>query len=93
MPRKKIDRSEDELIKEICQSVILQTGGIKAISGKGIRIDHSSDGIVIQANLNVEFGCKIPEVAWDTQENIKKSLEKITQQNIKKININIQGVE
>ena len=93
MARTKKDKSEDDLIRETAREVALGTEGVHSMSGKGIKIDHIQDGIAINVSINVDFGCKIPEVAWDTQENIKKAAEKVSQQKIKKVNISIQGVE
>ena len=93
MARAKKDKTEDDLIRENARDVALATKGVHSLSGKGVKIDHLQDGIEINVSINVVFGCRIPEVAWDTQENIMRTAEKITSQKIKKVNINIQGVE
>ena len=35
---------------------------------------------------------KIPEVAWDIQENVKKEVEAMTEAVVKAVNIHVQGV-
>lgn len=59
---------------------------------KGIKIDDGENGYEIDIYVVVEFGCKIPAVAWAIQKNVKNSLEEIMFLDIENININIQGV-
>ena len=41
----------------------------------------------------VEYGVQIPEVAWNVQENVKKSVETMTGLSVVEVNIYIQGIE
>jgi len=61
------------------------------------------DVIVIPTNINLDvydvdiyliirYGFKIPDIAWDVQENVKRLLEKNHITNVEHINIHIQGV-
>lgn len=59
---------------------------------KGIKVNQNDDGINIDINVIVEYGVKIPEVAWDIQVNVKKEVEDITGAAVKAVNIHVQGV-
>ena len=41
----------------------------------------------------VDYGVQIPEVAWNVQENVKKSIETMTGLSVVEVNIYIQGIE
>ncbi len=59
---------------------------------KGIKVNQSEDGIGIDIYIIVEYGVKIPEVAWDIQENVKIEVEAMTEAVVKAVNIHVQGV-
>lgn len=59
---------------------------------KGIKVNQGDDGISIDIYIVVEYGIKIPEVAWDIQENVKKEVESMTEAVVKAVNIHVQGV-
>lgn len=59
---------------------------------KGIKVNQGDDGISIDIYIIVEYGVKIPEVAWDIQENVKKEVEGMTEAVVKAVNIHVQGV-
>ena len=61
--------------------------------GKGIKIIESKeDGVTIDIFIIVEFGTKIPEIAWNIQKKVTEVLNNTVQISINEININIQGV-
>ena len=59
---------------------------------KGIKISQGDDGISADLYVIVDYGVKIPAVAWDIQENVKKEIEKMIDAPVKAINIHVQGV-
>ncbi len=59
---------------------------------KGIKVNQSDEGIIIDINIIVNYGVKIPEVAWDIQENVKREVEAMTEAVVKAVNIHVQGV-
>ncbi|MBR0596623.1 Asp23/Gls24 family envelope stress response protein [Sinanaerobacter chloroacetimidivorans] len=59
---------------------------------KGIKISQNEDGISVDIYVVVEYGVKIPAVAWDIQENVKKEVEQMTDAFVKAVNIHVQGV-
>ena len=59
---------------------------------KGVKIDESDKGYSIDIYLVVNYGVKIPEVAWNIQKNVKSCLENIMDIDVEDINIHVQGV-
>lgn len=73
-------------------------GGIAEILGakknpqKGVKIDIKPEGAVIDLFIVVEFGKRIPELAWNIQENVKNSVETMTGIEVLKVNVHIEGI-
>lgn len=59
---------------------------------KGIKVSQGDDGVSIDIHIIVDYGVKIPAVAWDIQENVKKEIEEMTDAPVKAVNIHVQGV-
>lgn len=65
----------------------------KETTNRGIKITETKDdGITIDIFIIVEFGTKIPEIAWNIQKKITETLNNTVQLPINEININVQGV-
>jgi uncharacterized alkaline shock family protein YloU len=64
----------------------------KELKFKGIKISNEADGVVIDIQIVVDYGVKIPEVAWDLQRRVKNELEEITDTAVKAVNVVVQGV-
>ena len=60
---------------------------------KGIFLNFTEEGIETSVYLNALFGHSVNEVAYRVQENIKKSVESMTEYKIKRINVIIVGVK
>ena len=60
---------------------------------KGVKVSQNDEGCTIDLFVVVKYGVKIPAVAWDLQENVKKDIENMTMEKIKTVNVHIQGVQ
>lgn len=69
-----------------------EVSGFHSFVRKGIKIGQSEEGLLIDLYIIVDYGIKIPEVAWNLQEKVKKDTEKSLDQKIQKVNIHVQGV-
>ena len=73
-------------------------GGISEVfSGKknmakGIKVEINEKNVVIDVNIIVEYGSRIPDVAFDIQKRIKSSVENMTGLNVEQVNVHVQGV-
>lgn len=73
-------------------------GGISEVfSGKknlskGIRVEVGDKETKIDVNIIVEYGVRIPDIAFDIQNRVKKAVETMTGLKVSAVNINIQGI-
>lgn len=73
-------------------------GGIsEVLSGKknlakGIKVDVADNDAKIDVNIIVEYGSRIPDVAFEIQNRVKKSVESMTGLNVEEVNVHVQGV-
>lgn len=69
--------------------------GIGRKASDGIRVsveDKFPPLVTVDVYLMVKYGLRIPDLAWDVQEAIKKALEQYTGYDVKAVNINVQGI-
>ena len=59
---------------------------------KGISINFTDEGLVIDTYLNILFGHSVNDVAFRVQENIKRSVESMTEFKVKTVNVHVYGV-
>lgn len=64
----------------------------KDSGSSGVKVSTGDEGMTIDIFVIVKFGVKIPQVAWDIQNAVKKSVREITQINLSAVNIHVQGV-
>ena len=73
-------------------------GGItEVLSGKknlskGIKVDVGEKETKIDVNIIVEYGTRIPDVAFEIQNRVKKAVEAMTGLNVIEVNVHVQGV-
>lgn len=72
-------------------------GGIAEIlgkknMGKGVKVTIDGNNAVIDLHITVIYGTKVPDVAWEIQEKVKKAVETMTGLVVDKVNIYIEGV-
>ena len=73
-------------------------GGItEVLSGKknlakGIKVVIEEDKVKIDVNIIVEYGSRIPDVAFEIQNRVKKSVEGMTGLRVEEVNVHVQGV-
>lgn len=70
---------------------IAEALGRKNLS-KGVKVEAGEKQAAIDLYIIVEYGFRIPEVAWSIQEKVKKAVEDMTGLNVVEVNIHIQGV-
>ena len=47
----------------------------------------------IDVNIIVEYGSRIPDVAYEIQTRVKKSVENMTGLKVSEVNVHVQGVK
>lgn len=66
--------------------------GAKKKGSRGVKVDLSNDSCVIDVFIIVDYGVKIPDIAWEVQESVKNSVESMTGMDVTKVNIHVEGV-
>ena len=66
--------------------------GAKKNLSKGVKVDMEENNVSIDLYIVVDYGVKIPELAWSIQENVKSNVEAMTGMNVTKVNIHIEGI-
>lgn len=101
-------RIAEEVIAQIATQALLKIEGVQPASpglvanlrlGKkasgGVRIaieEGTLPAVSVEAYVTVQYGLRIPDVAWDVQESIKKTLEQYTGYVVKSVNVYVQGI-
>lgn len=72
-------------------------GGIAELLGKknlskGVKLTMNEKTVVLDLSIIVEYGTKIPEVAWELQEKVKNEVEAMTGLAVTSVNISVDGV-
>ena len=73
-------------------------GGISEVfSGKknlskGIKVEVGEKETKIDVNIIVEYGTRIPDVAFEIQNRVKKAVETMTGLKVLEVNVHVQGV-
>lgn len=73
-------------------------GGItEVLSGKknlsrGIKVEVGEKETKIDVNIIVEYGARIPDVAFEIQNRVKKAVENMTGLKVIEVNVHVQGV-
>ncbi|WP_053219253.1 Asp23/Gls24 family envelope stress response protein [Virgibacillus senegalensis] len=65
----------------------------KKSHGKGIKVELTDKGVLIDVFVVLDYGSRIPEVAQKIQTNIRQALRNMTALEIDEINIHIVGVQ
>ncbi|MFX3616350.1 MAG: Asp23/Gls24 family envelope stress response protein [Sporolactobacillus sp.] len=59
---------------------------------RGVKVDLTEAGIVIDVMLTIKFGVSIPKVAEEVQDNIVQTLRRMTALDVHEVNIHVVGV-
>lgn len=98
----------DDVIATIAGIAASEVKGVASMSGgivngiaeklgrknltKGVKVQVGEKETAIDLYVIVEYGVKVPEVAWNIQETVKKNVESMTGLNVVEVNIHVQGV-
>ena len=72
-------------------------GITEAISGKksytrGVKVEVTDKTAKIDVSIVVEYGARIPDVAFEIQTKVKKAVETMTGLKVSEVNVNVNGV-
>ncbi len=74
------------------------SGGIaglitKNASERGIKIETEANNVTLLLSLIVEYGARIPRLAWSVQNEVRRAIEDMTGKHVLAVNLVIQGVK
>ena len=72
---------------------ITEVLSVKKNLSKGIKVDADQKDVKIDVNIIVEYGSRIPDIAFEIQNRVKKSVENMTGLKVSEVNVHVQGVK
>lgn len=72
-------------------------GGIAELLGrknlaKGVKVEVGEAQAAVDLFVVVDYGVRIPDVAWQVQDNVKRAIETMTGLEVVEVNVHVQGV-
>ena len=65
----------------------------KKSNDRGIRVEVADEGVKIEMNVIMEYGVRIPHVAWQVQNEVRQAVEQMTGKGVKSVQVIVQGVK
>lgn len=82
----------NKVVMSILELAVKEINGVAGLQGKGVRSDMIGDTLNVDVFINVFNGVSCTDVAFRVQENIKRSVESMTEFKVGVINVNILGL-
>ena len=98
----------DEVIATIVSVATREISGISGLSlsiaseiaskitkknlSNAIKISTNDKNVTIDIRVVIEYGVRIPDVSWEVQQNVKKAVELMSDLNVERVNIIVDGV-
>lgn len=60
---------------------------------KGVKVELTDDGIILDVYVIVEYGYSIPAVGQNIQQQIRQELQNMTALDVNEINIHVVGIQ
>jgi len=85
---------------EIEGAAFMSSGNISDIAerlgkknfSKGVKLEVNESGVLVELNLFIKSGYRIPEVSAKVQERVKTAIETMTGLPVLEVNVNIAGL-
>ncbi|HHX50474.1 MAG TPA: Asp23/Gls24 family envelope stress response protein [Clostridia bacterium] len=101
-------RIADEVVAVIAGLAATEVEGVAGMSGgiaggiaemlgrknlaKGVKVEVGEKEAAVDIHVIVEFGVRIPDVALNIQQSVKKAIESMTGLKVVETNVHVQGV-
>lgn len=98
----------EEVVAKIAGIAALEIKGVYGMTGgfveglsemlgkksysKGVKVQVGEKDATIDLYIIVEYGSRIPDIAWEIQNRVKTSVENMTGLKVLDVNIHVQGV-
>ncbi len=64
----------------------------KPVVDRGVRVDFEDNRVVIELHVVIDFGIRIPQAAWQIQNEVRQAVEQMTGKNVKTVNVIVQSL-
>lgn len=65
----------------------------KKTNDRGIRVEVADEGVTLEMNVIMDYGVRIPHVAWQVQNEVRQAVEQMTGKGVKAVQVIVQGVK
>jgi uncharacterized alkaline shock family protein YloU len=65
----------------------------KNVGDRGIKVEVDGQAVSLEMNIVIEYGVRIPQVAWRIQNDVRHAVEDMTGKKVKAVDVVIQGVK
>jgi len=59
---------------------------------RGIHVEVDDNAVILELHVVLEYGVRIPEVAWRVQHEVRQAVEQMTGKTAKAVNVIVQSV-
>lgn len=82
-------------VSDLSSSIAGEIAGLisKRNQSRGVKVEVGLKEAIIELFIIVEYGCRVPDVAWEIQERVKNKVEALTGYEVKGVNITVQGID
>ena len=99
----------DEVVETIASVAISEISGVSSTGSgfvdgiakrltkkpvtSGIKANIGEETVSVDINIVVKYGVRIPEVAWEVQDAVKKEIELMTGLTVDNVNVRVVGID
>ena len=99
----------DEVVETIASVAISEISGVSSTGSgfvdgiakrltkkpvtSGIKANIGEETVSVDINIVVKYGVRIPEVAWEVQDAVKREIELMTGLTVDKVNVRVVGID
>jgi uncharacterized alkaline shock family protein YloU len=65
----------------------------KNTEDRGIKVDLEGHSVSVELNIVVEYGVRIPQVAWRIQNEVARAIEEMTGNKVKAVDVVVKGIK
>ena len=87
------------ILKNIVTLAVKEIKGVASLykssaknSYSGVKIEFVGNMVVVDIAVNIYFGYSVPDTAFKIQENVKRSIETMTEYKVEAVNVSVLSV-
>ena len=78
------------MIEKLCENLSQLQEKYKKLEAE---VERGEKSIKLDVNIIVEYGTRIPDIAFEIQNRVKKEVEEKTGLKVEDVNVNVQGIK